>query len=961
MRMVAVVLFLLITLAAVAYAAVIPGAPPVCVANSGGTVGSTGLFAIDPLISFLPNYDTLHFDVTSDFSVWVEGDVRNGQIPHLIWQNVQVGANHLPYVTASFRGTDIGSGIWSGQLRTLEIGQLTIENAAVSTEVKFLFNGSPCLIDLRNGTLAFTSQQPGFMSTGALRILSSDGSNTISRLEGINNRIDASSTELTVSPGTTLVFEHPGSASGIGYTPVDFYNPVVGDVNGGTLRIFRGRIAMNSDSFRIRNSGRLEMHGFMSSLDLRNLSIETGTVDLGNNTFLRGHNVDINGATLLIGSGAEIQAQDLRVTGSNNQLSGSEDGTSGVHTHYLTLQAGATYSQLSSQTFARELVLNNGSLVDVDSGTFRVETIDGFGGGINVDGGNLTLRGGFGPFANDATITIGPAGVMYVTPSAELELTSTIDLANRGSLELTGILSGNGSITGDGQLDVRGGGVVSPGSALRSSGPIGTLEVENSITFHGGPGNSPRFKADIDVAGGARNDRLIYHDGSVDIRGLWAIEVHPVRRLSASDLDGRSFTIIASRDSSSAGSVTYGQGAPGVVEGSAVPALINFYVSNQKTHGRDDVTLIAAKQPVPSLLTHPAMGGVTSNKAAGVHLLTHSYNNGHAAINTGLDTLLNGDDIGAHIESIHPEPYSSWLTVNLEHADQVLSAALSGEPSVDRDLWLHTSRVYGEIDGKNDLGSFDYTLDTLVIGSDVIHGEESCVGVFGGFGSASMDEHDTAIQSFSAETLHLGGYARRTWGSWQWRLAGGASYGEHDTERSVRLGLLSNTEQAEFDSFALYAGIDARHAEVQLGEWVGLVFSAHSLGARYQQDRFSESGDMFALTIDEASADSVITGIQLEGVVARDKLPCFYPTFFGRFEYDWLANAREEHEIDATMSGYPDTSHSFVGQHRGESIISAGVGLASNVRNLIVQGGFIQSWHDHGTEISGEIRGILGF
>ncbi|WP_234999099.1 autotransporter domain-containing protein [Ruegeria sp. AU67] len=64
----------------------------------------------------------------------------------------------------------------------------------------------------------------------------------------------------------------------------------------------------------------------------------------------------------------------------------------------------------------------------------------------------------------------------------------------------------------------------------------------------------------------------------------------------------------------------------------------------------------------------------------------------------------------------------------------------------------------GDVDGSNGLGTFDYSLGTILVGADAFSSERGVVGVYTGFGKSSMDERDQVDQNFSTDNYHAGVY-----------------------------------------------------------------------------------------------------------------------------------------------------------------------------------------------------------
>ena len=367
-----------------------------------------------------------------------------------------------------------------------------------------------------------------------------------------------------------------------------------------------------------------------------------------------------------------------------------------------------------------------------------------------------------------------------------------------------------------------------------------------------------------------------------------------------------------------------------------------------------------------SIIQSPATG--STNKGAAANLLVNSGNNGNTSTLNALNTLTNSQ-IAPHLESVHAEPYSSYMTVSLEHTDMVMNTVLNQAapggmfstgrtaettlPETHRRTWLDISYSEGDIEGDGDLGDFDYTLTGLTIGQDLVASGDRTLGAYFSFGTQKMDEHDKAIQDFDGDIYHLGLYLNEVdVGGWDLRGLLGYAYGDHDSTRTVVLSNSIATPSAGFDSHSFYAGIQGTIVGYQ-NDWVTLSPELGLSYIYYKQESLTESGDPnLSLKVDSADAQSIIASI---GVNARfasfsEKVPV-YPLAFLRYEHDFYANRNNEHEIDAALVAHPDYKQTFVGQNRGENSIIAGLGLGSDISsNLQVQGGFVIAEHTHGSE-----------
>ncbi len=442
--------------------------------------------------------------------------------------------------------------------------------------------------------------------------------------------------------------------------------------------------------------------------------------------------------------------------------------------------------------------------VDVNTGgTFFLENgLSGLGRNIafDVDGTSFLRVGSNG---------LLELGYEYVSAGLIVPSLGEISVQNDGQIDIDGKFSGKGTIAGSGKFLINNSGQIAPGAvAFFSTGTI-TFENAFEFTNTGTSRNRSRYLVDVDVVGGIpSNDLLQYDDQSFDITNLESIEVNTASGRTADELNGQVFTIISSVDAGSTGTLVTDSSDPTIVEGGDIPALIDFTVINNNTNGNDDITLLAEKN-YGQLLKHPSVvrvhraqttttsrpvpgnpsqtattvtqiipqingtasqlvtitttdnssGAILSSststttlgqatgtqiKIAASNLLINAANSGNATINSNLSTLTN-NQVAAQVESIHPEPFASYMTISLEHSDMVMNTVLnhaasnagvsSGRTSETQEdltgkrFWLEASYNEGDVNGEGDLGDFNYNLSSLTIGQDLFVSDDQGLGV----------------------------------------------------------------------------------------------------------------------------------------------------------------------------------------------------------------------------------------
>lgn len=412
--------------------------------------------------------------------------------------------------------------------------------------------------------------------------------------------------------------------------------------------------------------------------------------------------------------------------------------------------------------------------------------------------------------------------------------------------------------------------------------------------------------------------------------------------------------------------------SPAITLGGNMPALLA--ATQIKTPSADNqVSVRLGQLPVQSLITHP--GVTTPNQQSAARLLVNSYLNGNGSTQELLNTLTN-EQVAEHFNSIHAEPYSSNMTVALEHTDAVMNSVFtkvrktafapnSGEAAGDatstnrQRLWLDVGYIKGDVEGEDDLGNFDYNLSHLTLGVDVAEFDKATLGVYFSAGDYDMDEHDRAVEDFSNKAYHLGLYLNQPdVGQWQLQSLLGYAYGDHSSSRFIQLSTNSSTSTADYKSHSIYAGVKAT-TDWYSNDWVSL---SPGLGFNYvyfEQEGFSEKGDpSLSLILDDSDAQSIITSLGLSANFSSLSVNhAIYPEAYIRYEHDWYANKNNEHDVSAGLVSNPDYKQTFVGQSRGENSIIVGLGLTSNVTSAFqINGGISATESTNGKELGGSIR-----
>jgi len=701
----------------------------------------------------------------------------------------------------------------------------------------------------------------------------------------------------------------------------------------------------------------------------------------------------------------KIEVDYLRSEGSNASLTLESVGN--FTTGYLDLRQGATLN-LTGTTQWPTLFRVGSNGIDITGNS----TINVFNNAFFINQISLVgySRGSSG------RINIYSGGKVYFPELSGIHLSNLFELSISGAgfLEVVGTLSGHHAIGGSGGYisfitDQKNqyNGVLSPGS--RDAGfRFGTITTDALVAFYSdqdywgglvngsvysipslvdfinsGVFNGGRYLADIGVVNGvAINDQLLYGNGDVRLVQMKNITVAvPDAATKASDLHGKAFTLIAASAPGVAGKLIVPGTKVGslttvpaysnlsvtrpitIVKDASVPALIDFTITDLNTNGKPDLTLLAEMN-----IDHlgKAAGVDRRNRVAASALLANAYTGGGLVVQSSLDDLKTGQ-VAAHLDSFHPEPYSSYLTVGQQRSQLLLNTVSNAitpggfaasntrveqKSSTEKRAWADASHVQGQVRGSDGLGGFRYSLDQLTLGRDLLGNKASWAGAFVSFANTRMNEHDLAVQRFSDRAISAGGYFEHDTDTHvKWRAVAGVSYSDIAATRGVALGSVSGSVRANYAQRAVFGQVKASQ-QVFENDWLSLAPQLGISLIAQSQSRVVEAGTTgLELTVDPTQTTTVYGTAAL---TARFKgwrvAESATPIAFVRYERGHSLSG-EGTAIQAALNSNLGFKQSFVGRDRGADNLSVGLGLTSQpAARWRINGGLLLSIDRHGSE-----------
>ena len=891
------------------------------------------------------------------------------------FQRASVGDNTLTRpIDLEFRGINIpamadghaGLGI------TMRLGSLDLTQVNLTmNNVRLVFGAADSTLSMRNSRLILeptTHLNHGV--PGHFTINARAGDNAIERGAG---SVISSLATIRVSPGASLAFRNfNGGADEIPSRHLYFAGKdTFIDVNGGRLVLDQTKLYVNKGTARFSNGAELVTlgsewaGGHFDKLEFSGgsrLTMGHITEVVSYEIFLRDFSGTIDGnahlnATHVYASGISditgvvqpagrlafnrLNFQDLVVAGFGGGASLKISEITDVNIDRVSLMGRAVLRLDHTAMYSRSIDLDGGRLEIGDKAQVML---------YSPDQNNARIRGKLAPTAVGAELEISTSGLLTIKPGTQLVLDDrAMSTTNAGQIMIGGHLSGSGPVRGNGVVLMQSGGFLMP---YQRAG-YGSMHFDNALGFAAGAS----VVLNLDPSGALPTRPMVtYGARPVIFYGAPVIEVRGKGGLSVDALAGRSITVLAAESPGVAGTITTSGYAP-TIRPVDMPALLSYSVGDTGTNGRPDVTLFMDRRPISDIQHNPAL--TTRNRQGAANLLIAAAASSPAITQT-LNTVTNEQLAGApdrklsgYLDQVHPEPYSSFITVNLEMIantrNLVFMRATDTDPSGER-MWIDASESRGSINGQDGLGSFGYGLTHLTVGKDLGRWLGGAWGGYLAYGQARLTEQDLANHQLSGQTWSGGVYAQWRGPGHETRVQLAYGHGTHDSTRQYNFGDIRETLKASYASRNLHAGfrtsidwIDRKGYELR--PEIGASVTA------YHQAGFTEQGSaVYGLTLDAASASAYIThvGVNARMPRIRPDVPV-RPVGFARLEYD-LASSRQ-HSVNAALQANPGNTQSFVGQGRGPLTVTLGMGLASETPGpWQVAGGVAFARHTYGSE-----------
>ena len=948
-------------------------------------------------------YDSVILEYTSDRVIHLSSDVSMGQGFNTMWEEVTFKGKN-GYTHLDIRPLSSSTYQEDGSLKKISLRVLNLEDINIDSKIRFDFLQGDNIINFDNARIHFDTHEPTFISTGTLTINSLTATENI--LYALSGDYLPASTEINVENGSKFTIQNSGTGRSAS-SKLHFLSDFTANVDASELVLDYSYVEANKGTINLINGSTLTLTGSDTGFSVKDLYVENSTIDNpanGIKTINIANDFTLIDSTLNLGQ-AELEVTKFLVKGSNH-ISANDQFESFRMEVLQTLDNSATDLTIQNYNFFRveTALLSNNLTINVDNAHFTLpegSDLVASGGSINL--ANRTFLNIYGTIkGSGGTINATDSKIGFYKGSTGFELGGPVDVNLTDSiLEVYTNFTGTGTI-GDANSSIfirpDGRGTTAATMSLgNASNPIGTLSTDAFVQFYGGILTTNQVLIDSNLFDGgtlevdvqyatnntAENDQIQFGANDVNITLLKEIVVKVPDNSTASQLDKQEFTIISAQPAA-AGEIVFNKTSKTVedliIEDSSVPVLIDFRVVDNNTNGKEDITLLAEENLPVNLQKHQ---NLNSRNHKGAATLVGNAAGSNSAINNSLNSLTNGQ-LASHLDTIHPEGYSSYMTVGMEASLLALEtvssntrgntfraplamvandeqAPMKGE--YQREFWADLGYVNGSIDEDGELGSIDYSITSFLFGQDLVVDHNSRLGLFSGYSYYKMDEHGISDVNLDTDALYFGAYGQFMKDDLIINASMGYAYGMNESERDSTLGAISGTSEADYDSHSFFIGSNVQKA-IYSNQTLTLYPELGMYYVYYYQESFDESGNSaLDLSIDSADAHSLVNSIGLNIQFADfGEGYTMSPSLFIRYEHDWVADDDSEHDIQASLKNSKSGKHSFAGQNRGANHLATGFDFAAKMsENIDINLGSTYTYSDDGDEYGLNARFIYSF
>ncbi|MES5097685.1 autotransporter domain-containing protein [Agrobacterium sp. BA1120] len=580
-------------------------------------------------------------------------------------------------------------------------------------------------------------------------------------------------------------------------------------------------------------------------------TIEGGDLTLSNGGRVTG-DVTVSSGVLNIGAAEGEKAAEAGFIGGNVTISGGNlvfNHTDIDYNFYTDINNSSPSNnvgmikQIAGVTTLSGHENSFNGVTEVYGGTLNLASLSTLGGDATVyDGGTI---GGSGTFSNNLTIRSGGTLLREFSSIEEEKKSPSID----GPLKVGKNLTFQAGSTY--KVDLTNAAVDSTDSTVSTSS---FLDAE-TVTILAPLMNSEEHSEGAKVQIKAINNSLSYKEGQTYtilkaenvINGKFSSIDNSYAFLEASFVDSLSDTVqLKLALKTNDGFVSHAQTSSQRSLGSALNSL-DQTANSTSLKLYNDVLLLEENQVQK---TYEQLSGEVHATAQGAFTQTNR------AVNTALNSRVRSvtDGVAA--------PSSLALGYAEEEESPVKDdrfAAYENKKSFDTDrfaTWVNGFGSWGKVSGVDGSSDTDVSNGGVLVGGDVGFGENTRVGVLGGY---SRSFFSTDSSSGNSTNYHVGTYAGTKIGAVSLRT--GANYTWHDVDTMRSITALGQSLYGDYDgsSFNIYGELAYR---IEAGKSAFEPFAALAY-SRTKTDGFTETGGPAALTVESSAMNTTYTTMGL--------------------------------------------------------------------------------------------------
>ncbi|MEN0107904.1 MAG: autotransporter domain-containing protein [Pseudomonas sp.] len=388
--------------------------------------------------------------------------------------------------------------------------------------------------------------------------------------------------------------------------------------------------------------------------------------------------------------------------------------------------------------------------------------------------------------------------------------------ANGGLLTINGDLRNSALTINDGGTvggtGTAGATIVKQGGRLAPGNSIGTLKINNSLTFEAGS------QLDMEIDNTGKSDLIQVSGGT-----------------GAVTINGGKVNIIAAPGDYANGSRYTLLTTTGAITGKFDQIADNLAFLDSSLDYTDP-------SKIDLLLTRNATSFTDIATSKNQRATSRAVTSANIAALSNALTVLDANTARHAYDQLSGEAHASALGVVTEDSEFVRRTMAERLYKGEGGLWTQASGASRQVDGTSNSDSLSNSRTSTLVGYDrKLADSDWNLGVLGGY---SNNKADTQGSDIKINSYHLGAYAGTHFDKLQLKLGAGLSTNRLDSKRDIAFGSYSSKEKSSYNATGLQGFAELGYA-AQLGK-VAVEPFINLAGVNVQRDGFKEKGDSAA-------------------------------------------------------------------------------------------------------------------